>query len=43
MSFNDNLPKLKPCPDCMIHAYVIAGAKDPKEIETYLDFLREPK
>ena len=30
------LPEIKLCPDCMIHAYVIAGAKDPKEIETYL-------
>lgn len=37
------LPKLKPCPDCMIHAYVIAGAKDPKEIETYLDFFERTK
>ena len=32
------LPKLKPCPDCMIQAYVTVGAKDPKEMETYLGF-----
>ena len=27
------LPKLKPCPDCMIHAYIIAGAKDTKDFQ----------
>ena len=37
------LPKLKPCPDCMIHAYVISGVKDPREIETYLDFFERTK
>ena len=31
-------PNLKPCPECMIQAYVSAGAKDPKEMETYLSF-----
>ena len=35
------LPKLKPCPDCMIHAYIIAGAKDPREIETYFGFFEK--
>lgn len=29
---------LKPCSDCMVQAYVSAGAKDPKEIEKYRAF-----
>lgn len=29
---------LKPCSDCMLQAYVSAGAKDPKEIEKYRAF-----
>lgn len=37
------LPELKPCPDCMIQAYVSAGAKDSKEIETYLVFFEKTK
>ena len=37
------LPNLKPCPECMIQAYVSAGAKDPKEMETYLSFFEKTK
>ena len=37
------LPNLKPCPECMIQAYVSAGAKDPKEMETYLGFFEKTK
>ena len=37
------LPNLKPCPECMIQAYVSAGAKDPKEMETYLSFFEKAK
>ena len=37
------LPKLKSCPVCMIQAYVSAGAKDPKEIDTYLSFFDKTK
>lgn len=35
--------ELKPCTDCMIQAYVTAGAKDPKEIERYLAFFEKTK
>lgn len=34
---------LKPCSDCMIQAYVSAGAKDSKEIEKYLAFFEKAK
>ena len=37
------LSNLKPCPECMIQAYVSAGAKDPKEMETYLGFFEKTK
>ena len=37
------LPNLKPCPECMIQAYVSAGAKDSKELETYLGFFEKTK
>ena len=37
------LPNLKPCPECMIQAYVSAGAKDSKEMETYLSFFEKTK
>lgn len=32
---------LKPCPECMLQAYIISGAKDPKEIERYLKFFEK--
>lgn len=32
---------LKPCPECMIQAYIISGAKDPKEIDWYLRFFEK--
>ncbi len=35
------LSELKPCFDCMIQAYVTAGAKDPKEIDKYLAFFEK--
>ena len=37
------LSNLKPCPECMIQAYVSAGAKDSKELETYLGFFEKTK
>ena len=35
--------ELKPCSECMIQAYVIAGAKDPKEMDKYLAFFEKTK
>ena len=32
---------LKHCPECMIQAYVVSGAKDPKEIDSYLKFFKK--
>lgn len=37
------ISKLKPCPDCMLQAYVTAGAKDPKEMDKYLTFFEKTK
>lgn len=37
----DYVSELKPCSECMIQAYVSAGAKDPKEIEKYRAFFEK--
>lgn len=37
----DYQANLKPCPECMLQAYIIAGAKDPKEIDRYLNFFEK--
>ena len=39
----DYVSGLKPCSDCMIQAYISAGAKDSKEIEKYLNFFEKAK
>lgn len=35
------LPSLSICPDCMIKAYILEGAKDPKEFDKYQDFFEK--
>lgn len=35
--------ELKPCTECMVQAYVSAGAKDPKEFDKYLAFFERTK
>lgn len=35
------LSELTPCSDCMIRAYVVVGAKDPKEVDKYLAFFEK--
>lgn len=37
----DYVSELEPCSECMIQAYVSAGAKDPKEIENYEVFFEK--
>lgn len=37
------LAELRPCSECMIQAYITAGAKDPKEIDRYQQFFEKTK
>ena len=39
----DYVSELEPCSECMIQAYVSAGAKDPKEIEKYRAFFEKAR